>query len=309
MKDLGMAKSNAWSGIGKAAIGVGTGLLGMVGQRRREKRAMANQRSLMKEQMNNQWALNKQGAELQYDMWKKTNYPAQVEMLKEAGLNPAIIYGQGGAGGATTGGQGGGSAAGGQAPAPQPMLMEDMVQAAMTAAQIELAKSQAKKNEAEADSIRGEEGTVGEAQINKLSKELQSLSAQIKSEESKQAVMEADRWIKEKELDKLTEEINILANDRTISDRTRNATINRIINEAIYSEIKNRAEEADIKLTEEETNRAWHQIRQEWVKTGLQGIQTIIGAVFGKMGLNKMGKSKGNNSPLSEKAKRALMEY
>ena len=36
-------------------------------------------------------------------MWDKTNYSAQVAQLKQAGLNPGLLYGMGGAGGATTG--------------------------------------------------------------------------------------------------------------------------------------------------------------------------------------------------------------
>lgn len=39
----------------------------------------------------------------QMDMWNKTNYPAQVEQMKKAGLNPGLMYGMGGGGGATTG--------------------------------------------------------------------------------------------------------------------------------------------------------------------------------------------------------------
>ena len=41
----------------------------------------------------------------QLEMWEKTNYPAQVQQMKKAGLNPALMYGQAG-----TGGQLGGTA-------------------------------------------------------------------------------------------------------------------------------------------------------------------------------------------------------
>jgi len=39
----------------------------------------------------------------QFEMWENTNYSAQVEQLKKAGLNPALLYGKGGGMGATTG--------------------------------------------------------------------------------------------------------------------------------------------------------------------------------------------------------------
>ena len=69
---------------------------------------------LMNEQLNNQMGLNQQGHDLQFDMWNKTNAEAQMKHLKKAGLNPALMYKQGGAGG-NTGSQSGGSASGGNA--------------------------------------------------------------------------------------------------------------------------------------------------------------------------------------------------
>ena len=46
---------------------------------------------------------------MQMQMWDDTNFAAQVEQLKKAGLSIGLMYGNGGAGGATTaGGQGSG---------------------------------------------------------------------------------------------------------------------------------------------------------------------------------------------------------
>ena len=39
---------------------------------------------------------------MQMQMWEDTNYAAQVEQLKKAGLSIGLMYGKGGAGGATT---------------------------------------------------------------------------------------------------------------------------------------------------------------------------------------------------------------
>lgn len=39
----------------------------------------------------------------QLEFWNKTNYAAQVEQLRKAGLNPALLYGKGGGMGASTG--------------------------------------------------------------------------------------------------------------------------------------------------------------------------------------------------------------
>lgn len=45
----------------------------------------------------------------QMEMWNNTNYGAQMEHIKKAGLNPAMIYGMSGGGGTTAGGIGGGA--------------------------------------------------------------------------------------------------------------------------------------------------------------------------------------------------------
>lgn len=76
-------------------------------------------------QLNQQGALNEQQAQIQkqltnfnmkkqLELWEKTNYGAQIEQLKKAGLNPSLIYGMKGGGGATTA-VAPGSVAGGQA--------------------------------------------------------------------------------------------------------------------------------------------------------------------------------------------------
>ena len=75
----------AWDGLGNAAIGQAGAILGMIGQNERARKQHNRQKELMGIQFQNQGKLNQQGSDLQYDMWKKTNAPAQVGILKEAG--------------------------------------------------------------------------------------------------------------------------------------------------------------------------------------------------------------------------------
>ena len=92
--------------------GVGSGvseLWGMIGGHGQERRGYRNNRNLMQFQYENQRRLNEQGRDIQMDIWNKTNAAAQVQHYKDAGLNPALMYGTSGATG-TTGSQGGGSA-------------------------------------------------------------------------------------------------------------------------------------------------------------------------------------------------------
>ena len=74
---------------------------------------------------------------------EKTNYPAQVQQLKKAGLNPALMYGTAGAGGQTAaampsanGGNGGNNFSG---------TGQEILGMMMAKSQIDLNEAQAKK--------------------------------------------------------------------------------------------------------------------------------------------------------------------
>ncbi len=120
--------------IRQAVLGaIGTGVNALT-QNARESRSNRNAREMMTLQTTNQKQLNQQGYELQKKMWEETNYPAQVKMLKEAGLNAGLMYGMSGGGGTTTGSQTEGSATNGQVAQTQQMGLENLA----LASQIEL---------------------------------------------------------------------------------------------------------------------------------------------------------------------------
>lgn len=96
MSDILDIAANTGQNAANQLVGAGLGLLLQGGQDRRQLR---QQQALQNMQM--------KGA---LQMWKDTNYPAQMEQIKKAGLNPGLLYGMGGAGGATTGGISGGQA-------------------------------------------------------------------------------------------------------------------------------------------------------------------------------------------------------
>lgn len=128
------------SGIALGMLQAGTNWWGQDQQHR-------NQQDLMNQQMRNQMGLNRQGSDLQYQQWLRTNYPKQIEMMKKAGLNPALMYAKGGPGG-TTGSQTGGSASGGQAVGMAPMDV----------ANLSLVKAQKEKIEAETNALNSKAG-------------------------------------------------------------------------------------------------------------------------------------------------------
>jgi hypothetical protein len=169
------------SEIGTTVAG---GLLGMIGGHQQERRNYRNNLNLMNQQYGNQRALNKQGHDMQMDMWNKTNYGAQVGHMKDAGLNPALMYKGAGAGG-TTGSQGGGSASMGSSSQGKVMDLSN----ALMAAQVGKLKAetnnlnQGKKNKGgEFDNIIKTGNLIDAQELKTINEaELKGFEAEIKS--------------------------------------------------------------------------------------------------------------------------------
>jgi len=86
---------------------MGTGLagtiFGLTMENHNDNRQLQQQTELQNLQIRGQKELTDYNMQKQLEMWKNTSYGAQMEQLKKAGLNPALIYGMGGGGGQTTG--------------------------------------------------------------------------------------------------------------------------------------------------------------------------------------------------------------
>lgn len=120
-----------------------------------ENRQWEREKKLLGMQMQNQQQLNKQGFDMQFDMWNKTNFAEQMKQMKKAGLNPNMIYGMKGGGGVTTGSQTGGSAPKGNAPQAQGMDIRSMLEAGMMKSLIAVNEATAKKLNAETENTAG----------------------------------------------------------------------------------------------------------------------------------------------------------
>ena len=146
--------------------------------------------------MKYQATLNEQAAQANQirakEMWDYTSYPNQVKNLKAAGLNPALLYGQGGGGGGTTAGAGQNAGAG----LSQSRTMEIKnqqrelaLQAAQQMASIKVLESEAKKNDAEA---REKEQNIEESKAT-----VDNLIQQTKSEGVKRDLMRSNIAVNE----------------------------------------------------------------------------------------------------------------
>lgn len=268
--------SGFWTGAGGAIIGGASGLFGMFGQRAREQRQHNRQKELMGIQYGNQQGLNQQqyehqrmldkyGSELQLQMWKDTNYPAQMAQLKAAGLNPALLYGMGGAGGATTGSQGGGSAQGGsassgQAPMSPYMDMSQIIQGAMAQSQIQLNKAQAKKLDAEATNLGADTGL----------KEAQTLNTKVQTEINKLG-LEIGHATKQDQIDEVTYRVESIIKNNNLTDEE----AKKVKEQTLAIGIDNNLKESQTKLNDEERKAIATRliIEAEKVNAMLAGVQ------------------------------------
>ena len=155
------------------AINGGVGaIMGLALGKYNDRRQLEQQEKLQDLQNRGSKELMDYQSQSSYANWLKTGPKGQMEQLKAAGLNPALMYGMGGG----TGGQSmtpGAGPSGAAAPAGggevQAMGMLTMQQR-MAEANIELMKSQAKKNTVEAENISegGIDTQVKQSQIGKL---------------------------------------------------------------------------------------------------------------------------------------------
>ena len=99
------------------------------------------------------------------DLWDYTNYENQKQHIKNAGLNPALMYGMGGGGGVSANGaQGQGVTQPTDRSVEMKLKQQGMaLQLANVMSQTRLNESQAEKNKAEAEKISGVDTKIGRA--------------------------------------------------------------------------------------------------------------------------------------------------
>ena len=185
----GAAKGGLTGGItGGIAGGIGNLIGGIFGgngsNTKSQKELMELQNQYEKGNMKYQAELNEQAAQAnQQRMIDYFNLTAQynsasnqVKRLKDAGLNPALMYGQAGAGGAGTGSTGGAQAQGVGLAQAQAVGMG--LQLKSIAAQTKLAEANAAKSYAEAEKISG-------VDTEKTKSEIESITQGIKESDTR----------------------------------------------------------------------------------------------------------------------------
>lgn len=266
-------------------IGIGAGIAGNLAG---NAMGMSNQSDLMAKQYNNQKLLNIQQQKLNLDTWEKTNFKAQVDQMKKAGLNVGMMYGMSGGSGGTLGSGSSGTASGGNAPH---MDLGSIVTEAR------LAESTMKLQEAQARKLNADAGIV-------------EMDADTKKNYGKAADMyEADNRgrqalavgsiqfgdIKDegKPIDRENRAQRNLINENKIKDaetriklETEETVKSQMRQDLMNSELDAVLKDAGIDLTREQEKKIWHDIWQGWTNAGFNGLGKIINGMI----LNKMKK-------------------
>lgn len=279
----------------------GTSLMGSIFGLNNSSEQMSNQKELMKLQhkYNEESADYAQGRA--YDMWLKTNYPAQVEQMEKAGLNPALMYGMGaGSGGTVSGAQGQGTSQPTDRSVEMKMRGQEMgLQLANLASQIKLNESQANKNNAEADKTAGVDTKLAENTID-------NLISQTKNEKDRNVLIWADKRLKEataemqeasaklasgqnekvgyeiklitKGLDKMEAEMKGLSLDNELKEKTMKSKIEEaemsvkaLMNSILVGNSQIRLNNQEAEAITDKVMQDWQSVAQQWTKLQQSG--------------------------------------
>lgn len=180
----GMAQQAAGQAVG-GAVAMGLQRLGVnYDQRKQRQQAQA----LQDIQMAGEKEMIDYSKAADLKMWKDTGYGAQKDLLKQAGMNPALMYGMGGGGGQTIGG-GGPSVSGQGAQSPDTAKASGGM-GIMTGAQVELMKAQTEALKAQANKTNAEVPVVGK-QGQKIDIEIQDITQGIQNKKAAQLLTES----------------------------------------------------------------------------------------------------------------------
>lgn len=258
---------------GQSIVG---GALGLALGSANDKRQLKQQQALNDQQYKLQTQLTDYNQLKQMQMWRETNYKPQMEQLKLAGLNPALIYGMSGGGGAST------NIAQGNITAPHaPTGGGEVIAMAQTAAQLGLMRAQRENIEADTKLKEATATKTSGVDTEKAATEIQSLTQGIQNQKAQQALtevqtqigwldeqlkngtLEANQQIVYRTLDQITAATKIMQNDKTISDATVKTKIAQMQAQLSGTVIENALKQAQTANVKQDTLNKVQQILNE----------------------------------------------
>lgn len=228
----------------EASGAVGAIVGGAIGMEQGRQNNRANKKSA-EQQYQNQRKLNEQGRELGLQMWKDTNYQAQVREMRKAGVSTGLIYGGGGAGGGTTNSGSGGSAS---MQAPSNIDIASGASAGMgLGLQMELMKAQKDNIDANTNKTNIEAGKLGGEDTGKV---IEDTNKTIEERIAKELENDKNRETLADQKKGIVAENVIKGNEAHISTNTYNTKIQQVKQELINEELKSETLRKGLKLTD-----------------------------------------------------------
>lgn len=267
----------------QGALGIGIQRLGSRYDRRQQ---IESQRQMMGLQMQGEKQMMDYQQKLAMDMWNNTNYAAQVEQMKKAGLSPGLMYGKGGPGGATTGPGGSPAVSGGNAPYVDTTGMG--MQHGMAMAQQRLMEAQAQNLDADTanksgvtreniatqtmDLLQGIENKKAEKAFREIQTDMAGIQKEIMGATTEQAIMKVVA-----ELDSAQAIARSLEIKQFIDEATKNSQVDKLKAEAISILLHNeltRAQTGKVKsdtaVNQQQIKNMAAKIVQDWTGLGIQ---------------------------------------
>lgn len=255
------------------------------------------------------------------DLWDYTNYENQKQHIKNAGLNPALIYGMGGSGGVSANGaQGQGVTQPTDRSVEMGLKQQELgLQLASIASQVELNNSQSEKNKAEAEKISGVDTRAQEATIDNLIAQTSNervkkglILGQIRVADAEEELKrntadwtkdkaEETRWnIKnlQKGIDKLIEEIHGIKLDNELKERTidnkvkeSSLTLQNLIAEILLKGSQQKVNEEQAKAIPQQILQGWEDLTKKGKALIIQReqMEAYVQDVFNRYDLGNKG--------------------
>lgn len=253
------------SSLPQMAMSVGGGLFGAISARKQQKRAHAYNL----EYMDKQFQQNKEAAAINQayakEMWDYTSYENQRKHMEMANLNPALMYGMGGAAGGSASGAGtvGG---GGSLPGTNPVNAGSQaggmsIQGAMMFSEIAKNFAQASKDEADAKKKEGVETDEARARINLINK-------QTEVEEEVKQLTAANYFKVLKEQDEVWQNARLLSTQADIAEKTKQAEIESVYVKNWLNTVTGLEKLAQIELHEADARKILEETR--WIAFDMQ---------------------------------------
>lgn len=246
------------------AAGAGAGLLSGWTSKKQQKRAHKYNLEYMEKQFQQSKeaaAINQKYAK---DMYDYTSYENERRHMENANLNPALIYGMGGAAGGSA--SGGGQVSGGSQPSTNPVNAggqygQMSINAMALMSEIAKNNAQANKDNAEADKKRGVDTEEAKSRI--------ELNNSMKAVQNEMVNLTAANYFKTlKEQDLIWQKARLLASEAEVSESVIDAKIEQVYQQNLLNTLTGFEKLAKINLDNESAKKIAEETR--WIAFDMQ---------------------------------------